>query len=87
MVSNNQLFLEEQANGLVCLRNLSGHVKVRLADGRSIEPGAELAVQLPSRLHVGETLIDLEPGAQGGSGVGSTFYAVAMIGFPFLAIP
>jgi adenylate cyclase len=59
-VSTNQLCLEEQENHGVRLHNLSTRVTVRLADGSRIEPGVEVCVFLPIRLHVGDTVIDVE---------------------------
>jgi len=59
-VSTNQLWVEEQENGRIHVRNLSSRVTVRLADGSLIEPGGELAARLPTRIHVGDTLIEIE---------------------------
>jgi len=59
-VSINQLSVEEQENDRVRVRNLSGRVLVRLADGSMVEPGGELAAPLPIRIHVGDTLIEIE---------------------------
>jgi adenylate cyclase len=67
-VSKDQLVLEEQENDRVRLRNLSAHVPVRLADGSTIEPAGELSVRLPARLHVGDTLIEIEPTPSGVTG-------------------
>jgi adenylate cyclase len=59
-VSTNQLCLEELENHRLRLCNLSARVKVRLADGSLIEPGGECCTTLPTRLHVGDTLIEIE---------------------------
>src|SRR5262249_43162477 len=39
---------------------LSTKVSVRVADGTQIEPGGKHRARLPARLHVGETLIEIE---------------------------
>lgn len=67
-VSKDQLVLEEQEHDRVRLRNLSTHVPVRLADGSTIEPSSELSARLPVRLHVGDTLIEIEPSPSGVTG-------------------
>jgi adenylate cyclase len=67
-VSKDQLVLQEQENDQVHLRNLSSHVPVRLADGSLIEPGGELRARLPARLHVGDTLIEIELSPSGVTG-------------------
>src|ERR1700731_1751422 len=59
-ISINQLWLEELDNDRLRLRNLSARVKIRLADGSLVEPGGEFCAALPTRLHVGETLIEIE---------------------------
>ena len=59
-VSTNQLCLEELENDRLRLHNLSARVTVRLADGSLIEPGGEFCTVLPTRLHVGDTLIEIE---------------------------
>jgi adenylate cyclase len=64
-VSKDQLVLEEQENDCVRLRNLSSHVPVRLADGSTIGPAGELTARLPARLHVGDTLIEINPAPTG----------------------
>jgi len=64
-VSINQLSVEEQEHDRVRVRNLSGRVPVRLADGSLVEPGGELAAGLPTRIHVGDTLIEIESADQG----------------------
>jgi adenylate cyclase len=61
-VSNDQLRLEPLSAGRVRLENLSRRNAVRLADGSSIAVGGSRDVELPVRLSVGETLIDIEPG-------------------------
>ena len=38
---------------------------VRLADGSLIEPGGELAAGCPTRIHVGDTLIEIENADRG----------------------
>ncbi len=67
-VSKDQLVVEEEASDRVRLRNLSTHVAVRLADGSSLEPAGELSARLPVRLHVGDTLIEIEPAPSGVTG-------------------
>jgi len=64
-ISTNQLALEELENHRLRLCNLSARVKVRLADGSLIEPGAEFCTVLPTRLHVGDTLIEIESADRG----------------------
>ena len=59
-VSTNQLYLEPHPDGAVLLRNLSAKVTIRLADGTLIDPGRELVAQLPARLQIGDTLIEIE---------------------------
>lgn len=59
-VSTNQLCIEELENGRLRLTNLSARVKIRLADGSLVEPGAEFCAVLPTRLHMGDTLIEFE---------------------------
>jgi adenylate cyclase len=59
-VSTNQLCLEELENDRLRVRNLSARVKVRLADGTLVEPGGEFCTTLPTRLHIGDTLIEIE---------------------------
>jgi adenylate cyclase len=59
-VSTNQLGLEELENQRLRLWNLSLRVRVRLADGSLVEPGAEFCTTLPTRLHIGDTLIEIE---------------------------
>ena len=59
-VSTNQLYLEPRANDTVLLRNLSGKVTIRLADGTLIDPGRELLASLPARLQMGDTLVEIE---------------------------
>jgi adenylate cyclase len=67
-VSKDQLVVEEQDHDRVRLRNLSMHVPVRLADGSTIVPGGELSVRVPVRVHVGDTLIEIEPSPSGVTG-------------------
>ncbi len=67
-VSKDQLVVEEEAGDRVRLRNLSTHVAVRLADGSTLEPAGELSARLPVRLHVGDTLVEIEPAPSGVTG-------------------
>jgi adenylate cyclase len=59
-VSNDQLRLEEQEQNQVHLCNLSKRVPVRLADGSQIEPGGERSANLPTRLFLGDTIVEIE---------------------------
>src|SRR5438067_10695542 len=59
-VSNNHLCLQECEDGRIDLRNLSSRVTIQLADGSVLTPGAERMVALPARLHIGETLIEID---------------------------
>jgi adenylate cyclase len=59
-VSTNQLCLEELENCRLRLRNLSARVTVRLADGSLVEPGGEFCTVLPTRLHIGDTVVEIE---------------------------
>jgi adenylate cyclase len=67
-VSKDQLAVEERENNRVHVRNLSAHVPVHVADGSLIAPGAEHLAVLPARLHVGDTLIEIEPCPDGVTG-------------------
>jgi adenylate cyclase len=68
-VSTNQLYLEPQTDNTVFLRNLSAKVTIRLADGTLMEPGRELCALLPTRLQIGETLVEIESGDPDASSV------------------
>jgi adenylate cyclase len=59
-VSTNQLYLEAQQENRVRLCNLSAKVTIRLADGSLIEPGRVRTATLPTRLQIGDTLIEIE---------------------------
>lgn len=59
-VSSNQLRLERCPDGQILLENTSQRVHIGLADGTRIDPGGTRIVTLPARLHVGDTLIEIE---------------------------
>ena len=62
-VSNDQLRVEPLSGRSVRLDNLSRRTAITLADGSSIATGQARDVNLPVRLSVGETVIDIEPTA------------------------
>src|SRR3954470_18991970 len=59
-VSNNQLAVEETDGGKVRLENLSTRIDARLADGSALATGAVRVCNLPVRITVGATLIEIE---------------------------
>jgi adenylate cyclase len=59
-VSGDQLRLEEAPDHQLLVENLSQKVAVTLADGTRIEPGGTRLLDLPARLSVGDTLIEVE---------------------------
>ena len=59
-LSNNQLAIEEDEEGRARLENLSQRVSIVLADGTALGPCSLLVVDLPTRLSVGMTLIEIE---------------------------
>ena len=59
-VSTNHLCLEELQENRIRLCNLSTKVTVRLADGSLIDPGCERSASLPTRIQLGDTLIEIE---------------------------
>jgi adenylate cyclase len=63
-LSNNQLTVEEAGGGKVRLENLSQRVAIVLADGAALGPGDVNVVDLPTRLSVGTTLIEIETGPE-----------------------
>jgi adenylate cyclase len=83
-VSTNQLYVEELSNEHLRLCNLSARVKVRLADGSLVEPGGEFCAVLPTRLHIGDTLIEIESAdraeAPAGAGQLRTIAAPVVVG-------
>jgi adenylate cyclase len=74
-VSSNQLRIEELADLGLRLVNLSQRVAVQVADGSIIGPGSERVVKLPVRVHVGDTLIEVEfEDVDSGDAAGRDFY-------------
>ena len=70
-VSTNQLCIEELDNSRLRVRNLSARVNVRLADGSVVEPGGEFCAALPTRLHMGDTVVEIEAAVPEGSNTDS----------------
>src|SRR5208337_2066780 len=62
-VSRDHLRIEELPNNQVRLENLSQRNPVRLADNRTIPAQESCEVELPVRLSLGETLIEVFAGA------------------------
>jgi adenylate cyclase len=63
-VSKDHVRIEESASGKVQIENLSGRNPIWLADNTSLAPGSKSALDLPIRLTVGETLIDISQAGQ-----------------------
>ena len=59
-VARAHLQVEEIAGGRLRLANISQRSPVGLADGSAVGPGEAREVALPTRLTIGETLIDIE---------------------------
>ena len=62
-VSKDHVRIEEAPNGKVQIENLSARNPVWLADNTSLTPGSKSSLDLPVRLTVGETLIDIAAAA------------------------
>ena len=62
-VSKDHVRIEESAGGKVQIENLSARNPVWLADNTSLTPGSKSSLELPVRLTVGETLIDISSAA------------------------
>jgi adenylate cyclase len=63
-VSRDQLRVEELAPGSIRVENLSLKIPVALADGSSVPMGGSRELNLPVRLTVGQTRIEVSPGLQ-----------------------
>ncbi len=63
-VSRDQLRIAEFANGRIRVENLSLKIPVALADGSSVPMGGSRELDLPVRLTVGQTRLDISPGFQ-----------------------
>lgn len=63
-VSKDHVRIEESAAGKVQIENLSTRNPIWLADNTSLTPGSKSALELPVRLTVGETLIDISAAAR-----------------------
>src|SRR5437763_7700962 len=59
-VGNDQLRVEELSGERVRLENMHKKFSINLADGTSLDPGASRETDLPVRLFVGQTIIDIE---------------------------
>src|SRR4051812_31389276 len=59
-VSNNHLAIEEVDGGKVQLENLSARIEARLADGSVLSAGSVRVCDLPVRIAIGSTLIEIE---------------------------
>ncbi len=59
-VSGDQMRIEEQADGQLRVENLSRRVPIKNANGRVVAPGESTTFDLPARLTLGETLVDIE---------------------------
>jgi adenylate cyclase len=59
-VSKDHVRVEEQADGQLQVENLSARNSIRLADNSIIDKGETRILRAPTRLTVGETLIDIE---------------------------
>ena len=62
-ISGDQMGVEEMSGGRLRISNLSRRVSIRLANGTELRPGQAVEVGLPARITVGETLVEIEPGA------------------------
>ena len=58
-VSKDHVRIEESGGGKVNIENLSARNPIWLADNTSLTPGSKSSLDLPIRLTVGETLIDI----------------------------
>src|SRR5262249_48430672 len=59
-VSKDHVRLEEQANGRILVENLSQKQPIGLSANSSIAPGGRQELELPARLTVGDSVIDVE---------------------------
>ncbi|CAN5426712.1 hypothetical protein BH10PLA2_BH10PLA2_27510 [soil metagenome] len=76
-VSKDHLRIEESSNGKIQIENLSSRNPIWLADNTSLPPGSKSSLELPIRLTVGETLIDVSA-----TGQQSSYDALATIQKP-----
>ncbi|QDU61545.1 Adenylate cyclase 1 [Planctomycetes bacterium Pan216] len=58
-VSKDHLRVEEIADGRVRAKNLSGQNRVRIDEGQEIPPGESAELDLPVRLVIGQTMLDV----------------------------
>ncbi len=63
-VSKDHVRIESSAGGTVQIENLSARNPIWLADNTSLTPGSKTVLDLPVRLTVGETLIDISMGSR-----------------------
>src|SRR6266404_2531099 len=63
-VSKDHVRIEESTGGKVQIENLSSRNPIWLADNTSLTPGSKSSLELPVRLTVGETLIDISAAAR-----------------------
>jgi adenylate cyclase len=59
-ISADQMRVEELVGGRFRLANLSQRVTIRLANGAELRPGHGMELEFPTRISVGETLIEID---------------------------